>query len=153
MSDRLYLLDTNILLLMMRAGDLGQHITEMYRLRDLEQRPLVCIVSHGEARVMARRRSWGEEKRAALQNLLEEFTTVDINTHDVIEAYVDFTLVSQAHPAGARNMGKNDLWIAACARAAGARLLTTDGDLEHLIPEHLDGEVIDPAVVLGKDTD
>jgi tRNA(fMet)-specific endonuclease VapC len=46
-------------------------------------------------------------------------------------------------------MGKNDLWIAACAQAAGATLLTTDNDFSHLIPEYLDGEVIDPAVALS----
>jgi predicted nucleic acid-binding protein len=40
-------------------------------------------------------------------------------------------------------MGKNDLWIAACARAAGAWLLTTDADFSHLIPQHLNGEIID----------
>lgn len=31
-----------------------------------------------------------------------------------------------------RNMGKNDLWIAATAHALNAALLTTDGDFEHL---------------------
>jgi len=48
-------------------------------------------------------------------------------------------------------MGKNDLWIAACAKAAGATLLTTDNDFTHLIPDHLDGEVIDPAVARSED--
>lgn len=31
-----------------------------------------------------------------------------------------------------RNMGKNDLWIAATAYAINALLLTTDGDYDHL---------------------
>jgi len=42
-------------------------------------------------------------------------------------------------------MGKNDLWIAACAKAAGARLLTTDEDFDHLADSMLTVEFIDPA--------
>lgn len=75
---------------------------------------------------------------------------VDINHPSVIDAYVELDLLSQRHPDGARNMGKNDLWIAACAKAAGATLLTTDNDFSHLIPEHVDGEVVDPAVTSPK---
>lgn len=32
----------------------------------------------------------------------------------------------------ARNMGKNDLWIAATAAMSEATLLTTDNDFDHL---------------------
>ncbi len=38
----------------------------------------------------------------------------------------------------ARNMGKNDLWIAATAHILGAKLLTTDGDFNHLDGVFLD---------------
>lgn len=41
-------------------------------------------------------------------------------------------------------MGKNDLWIAASAKAAGAFLLTTDNDFDHLFDDVLDGASIDP---------
>ena len=153
MSQPLHLLDTSVVLHLVRGNDLGQLIEDRYGLSKAKTRPLVCVVSHGEARVMAHRRSWCKQKRAALQALLEAFTIVDINTPAVIDAYVELELISQAHPAGARNIGKNDLWIAACARAAGAKLLTTDGDFAHLIPEHIDGEVIDPVVVLGNEMD
>lgn len=54
---------------------------------------------------------------------------VDINHPAVIDTYARLDLVSQSHPDGARNMGKNDLWIATCAKAAGAKLLTTDNDI------------------------
>ena len=50
----------------------------------------------------------------------------------MLDAYVEIDLDSQNHADGARNMGKNDLWIAACAKAAGATLLTTDKDFNHL---------------------
>jgi predicted nucleic acid-binding protein len=41
-------------------------------------------------------------------------------------------------------MSKNDVWIAATARAAGARLLTTDRDFDHLSPAFLARDWIDP---------
>jgi tRNA(fMet)-specific endonuclease VapC len=147
MNEPLYLLDTNVLLFLARGGPLGRLIDARFGLRAARQRPLVCVVSHGEVWVLARRNAWGEEKQAALRNLLDNVVTVDISHPRVIEAYVELDLASQAHPGGARNMGKNDLWIAASARAAGATLLSTDNDFDHLIPNHLAGIVIDPKEV------
>ncbi len=43
-------------------------------------------------------------------------------------------------------MGKKDLWITAAARVAGAMLLTTDHDFDHLIPDQVAGVIIDPKV-------
>ena len=82
---------------------------------------------------------------AALEQALADVVTVDLGHPGVIDAYVELDLASQAHPAGARNMGKNDLWIAAAAKAAGATLLTTDKDFGFLVPEHLAAVIIDPA--------
>ena len=96
--------------------------------------------------MLAQRNGWGKAKLEALVNALDNLVVVDINHPSVVNAYVRLDLVSQSHPDGARNMGKNDLWIAACAKAAGATLLTTDNDFSHLIPDHLAGEVIDPAI-------
>ena len=43
-----------------------------------------------------------------------------------------------------RNMGKNDLWIAAAASVLNAKLLTTDKDFDHLNEEFLEIIYIDP---------
>ena len=150
MSEVLYLLDTSVVLHLVRGGDLGRHIDATYGLSTASSRPLVCIVTHGEARVMARRNGWGEPKLKALQRAIDDLVTVDISAPTVIDAYVELDLVSQASPAGARTMGKNDLWIAAAARASEARLLTTDRDFDHLIPDYLDGDVIDPFFILSR---
>ena len=138
MSNPLYLLDTGVLLILLRGGEHAARIEDGHSLRDSGIRPLISIVTHGEISVLAARNAWGSERREALAQALHELVTVDINHPDVIAAYVDIELHSQAHPEGARNMGKNDLWIAACAKAAGATLLTTDGDFEHLNPPMLD---------------
>ena len=132
MSDTLYLLDTNVILTLVRGNALAEFIDGKFGLRESKLRPLACIVSHGEVRVLASRNWWGEKKLAALQTALDNLVTVDINHPDVLDAYVEIDTYSQEHPDGARNMGKNDLWIAACAKAAGATLLTTDKDFDHI---------------------
>jgi tRNA(fMet)-specific endonuclease VapC len=152
-SQRIYLLDTSVILPLVRGNALGKHIDRRFGLRSAAQRPLVSVVSLGEVRVLAKRNDWGEAKLRSLSNALDSLVVVDIYHPSVIDAYVEFDLISQNHPDGARNMGKNDLWIAACAKAAGATLLTTDNDFTHLIPDHLDGEVIDPAVARPDDSE
>ena len=144
MSDRLFLLDTNIVLALVRGGPLAEYVDETFELRAAKERPLISLVTHGEIRVLAHRNKWGKKKMAALDNALNNLVTVDINHPAVLDAYVEIDLYSQKHPKGARNMGKNDLWIAACAKAAGATLLTTDQDFDHLSPELLEVERVDP---------
>lgn len=62
----------------------------------------------------------------------------DINIEPIIESYAEIDAYSQNKlpgrplPLTARNMGKNDLWIAATTSVLGATLLTTDTDFEHL---------------------
>lgn len=153
MSQRIYLLDTSVILPLVRGNALGRHIEQRFGLKSAAQRPFVSVVSLGEVRVLAKRNDWGDAKLRVLSNALDNLVVVDINHPSVLDAYVELDLVSQNHPDGARNMGKNDLWIAACAKAAGATLLTTDNDFTHLIPDHLDGEVIDPAVARPDDSE
>ena len=109
-----FLLDTNIVLTLVRGNDLATRIDATYGLRASAVRPLISIVTHGEVRVLAERNRWGDAKRRALQRALDELVTVDIHHPAVLDAYVAIDLASQGHPEGARNMGKNDLWIAAC---------------------------------------
>lgn len=145
MSRRVFLLDTNVLLALVRGNELGKRIDEAYGLRAARVRPLVSIVTHGEIRVLARWNRWGEQKRIALEHALASLVTVDISHPKVVDAYVETELHSRSLGAGARNMGQNDRWIAACAKAAAATLLTTDRDFEHLDDALVDVEWIDPA--------
>ncbi len=150
----LYLLDTNVVLALVRGGPLGQYIDVTYGLRKAKRRPTISVVTHGEVRVLARRNNWGDDKCAALQRALDALVTVDVNITEVIDAYVEIDIYSQLHPDGARNMGKNDLWIAACAMASGATLLTTDKDFDHLHasppdPGLLTVSYIDPSSTLA----
>lgn len=144
----LYLLDTNVVLALVRGKALGVFIESMFGLSTAKRRPAISVVTHGEVRVLARRNHWGDAKLTALQDALDNLVTVDVNPTAVIDAYVEIDIYSQQHPNGARNMGKNDLWIAACAKASGAILLTTDKDFDHLNPGLLTVKYIDPTSTL-----
>lgn len=68
--------------------------------------------------------------------------TVELS-QPVIDAYVELDYAAFTYPAGSRDMGKNDLWIAATARAAGATLITTDKDFDHLHPAFIKRELFE----------
>jgi predicted nucleic acid-binding protein len=145
MASPLYLLDTNILVALIRAGPLGQFIDATYQLRGQPHKPLICAVTKGEVRSLARLFGWGSGKRQALLDLVQnELVSVDIDQPAILDAYEELDWVSLNWPGGARILGKNDLWIAAVARGTGATLLTTDTDFDHLHPVHLQVVYIDP---------
>ncbi len=144
MATPLYLLDTSILLHLIRGKSTGQHIDATFQLRHQVYTPLICIVSHGEIWSLARGNGWGPQKRLALDVMLGNLVTVDIHSDQVIDAYVEIEDASRNVPAGAIEMGKNDLWIAAASKVAGATLLTCDKDFDHLDPGQIRRVYIDP---------
>ncbi len=134
MPTPVYLLDTNVVLHLVRGGPLGKHLAAAFGLLNSLNRPLVSIVTHGELLLIAAQNNWGKEKRAALENALDNLVTIDLNDRAVLAAYVEVELYSRRHPGGSRRLNANDPWIVACAKAAEATLLTTDDDLSHLKP-------------------
>jgi len=127
-----YVLDTSTLLTLIRGKELGQQIDAAYGLRKTMYRHTVSIVTHAELRVLADRNGWGEKKRFALEQALKELVTVNIDTEELIEAYVNVEAACYTAPKGAQNMGKNDIWIAATALVTGLPIITTDKDFDHL---------------------
>lgn len=144
----IYLLDTNILLHLLRQDDIGKQIMREHKIYDFSNRPLISEVSIGEIKSIALQRQWGEQRSLEIQALLGLFTTMPIGFSDIYDRYAEIDAYSQGKhptmrlPVTARNMGKNDLWIAATASALGARLLTTDADFDHLNRTFLDLERI-----------
>lgn len=129
-----YLLDTNVLVALIRAKTLGEATDRRFALRSAINRSMICVVTAGEMLSLARQCAWGQSKRDALQALLDEVVWIDINHPDIIDAYaeIDFATRSQG-----RKMGKNDVWIAATAKVSKTILLTTDLDFDHLHPAHV----------------
>jgi tRNA(fMet)-specific endonuclease VapC len=137
-----YLLDTNIVLALLRWNPLGQAIEATYGLRAALDRNLVSVVTVGEMLSLARQFGWGRAKTTALDVMLGELVWIDINHPRILEAYGE--LDHECRRVG-RPMGENDVWIAATARVSGTTLLTTDSDFDHLHGTWIDRIWIDPS--------
>jgi len=137
-----YLLDTNVLVALVRNNDLGKYLDRTYQLTSGIHAFYVSVVVLGEARALAQKFGWGPARLASLAGTLALFTPLDISYDEVLQAYADIDAYSEAR---GHLMGKNDLWIAATARAYDLTLLTTDADFDHLHPAWIDREWVDPA--------
>lgn len=136
-----YLLDTNIVLALMRSNPLGRSIEAKYGLRASLNRSLIAVVTVGEMLSLARQLSWGKAKLSALETMLNDLVWIDINNPQILDTYAE--LDHESRRAGHR-LGKNDAWIAACARVSNATLLTTDRDFDHLHGTWINRIWIDP---------
>jgi tRNA(fMet)-specific endonuclease VapC len=140
-ADALVLLDTNILVHLIRQKELGKRIEAEHNLHGRTERPLISVVTIGEAISLARKFGWGIPKQQALRDLLHELVVVDINREPILERYGEIDHFSESN---GRSMGKNDVWIAATAAVTGAWLITTDKDFDHLDGVHLNRVYVDP---------
>ncbi|MDO1451799.1 PIN domain-containing protein [Rhodocytophaga aerolata] len=120
--------DTNLII---------EHIRKEQSLPNTVVIPVVVV---GELRAFALKADWGSQKIAFLENLFKRYPVVEITVYltenyALIDAYSQGKLQFQPLPTGltARNMGKNDLWIAATALYLDMELHTKDNDFDHLI--------------------
>ncbi len=133
-----YLWDTNILIHYLRESTQKQAIQSLYDPLGGGNLSFVCVVTLGEMEALCLRNNWGVKRVEAYLKLQQRLMIVDINAEDIIRRYAEIDTFSQGKlkekPLGtsARNMGKNDLWIAATASVLDAQLLTTDQDFNHL---------------------
>ncbi len=134
----IYLFDTNILVHYIRQSAVKSFVEQTYNPADATNKAVISVVSVGEIRSLAIQNNWGLARLTALEALFSEFIIADINTEDIINAYAIIDAFSQGKlaaqplPGSSKNMGKNDLWIAATAHVLEAALLTTDHDFNHL---------------------
>jgi predicted nucleic acid-binding protein len=146
-SPLIYLLDTNILVHLVREDAVSQRILRRYDLLNHQPRPLVCEVTQGELRSLALQFGWGRRRVERALNLLAYFTTTPIGDLMVYETY---SKIDQYCVSRGRVLGDNDAWIAAGTVAADALLLTTDHDFDPLHKVFLQREWIDPHLDVGK---
>ena len=144
-----YLLDTNIALIYLRNNQMSQQLADILNLSSIDTNLLISVVSIGELKSIAKQNKWGGKRVKALLKWLDTFVILDINIEEVIERYAEIDAFSQGRLASkvssfsARNMGKNDIWIAATASIFNLELVTTDKDFNHLDKEYLDLKLID----------
>ena len=105
----------------------------------LPSRVIIPVIVVGELEAFALKSDWGYQKVTFMQKLFERFPIVDI-TREITPVYARIDAFSQGNLKGqplslsARNMGKNDIWIAATCLYLDLELHTTDNDFNHLLP-------------------
>ncbi len=136
-----FILDTNICLAYVRGqSEIYQAVEQKLHLQNSDTLVIISVVTKAEIISLGLKNNWGERRLRELEKLLNKMYIIDINESDkeLLEAYATIDSYSQGrlhgNPLGmsARNMGKNDLWIAATALVANAQLVTTGSDFDHL---------------------
>jgi len=141
MERRSFLLDTGMLLGIIRNAQWARRARSDNHLDDSQALVTTSVVCHGEIMAISEKNQWGARKRADLAQLLFQIPTVGIKQEPILNAYARIDAWSQGReiakqpaspPKPARKMNQNDMWIAATAHAIGAVLVSTDRDFEHL---------------------
>lgn len=135
-----FTLDTNILIHLLRDSATAKKVAEKFFIKE-NPTLIISIVTQGEIESIALQNGYGEKKLNELKKLFTEFLVIPVNDKEIVDRYAEIDAYSQGKfsgkslPSGisSRNMGKNDLWIAATASLTKTTLLTTDGDFDHLI--------------------
>jgi len=135
-----YFWDTNIFLAFIRESDFYFQLDNKYDFFSEENESGLSVVSVGELLSLSLKRKWGSRKIEKMESLFDSLELFEIFNEETLDSYAQIDAYSQSKhltlslPLGmtARNMGKNDIWIAATAHAIGADLVTTDKDFDHL---------------------
>jgi tRNA(fMet)-specific endonuclease VapC len=119
----LLLLDTNIVIHLIRDNEIGQRVDAAFHIRHRPDRPLISIVTIGECLSLARQFKWGPQKVTALEALLREFVVVPIDSRPVLDRFAE--IHSWTKSIG-RTIGHNDL-LDRCHRRGDGRTSRHDG--------------------------
>lgn len=144
-----YLLDTNILVIYSRSSTLASQIEADLQLFSGEHNVAISAVTIGELNSLMQRNRYGERRKNDIDQILNKLFKIDINISEILDLYGEIDTYSQGKllekPVDftARNMGKNDVWIAATASAYDMTLVTTDKDFDHLNNEYLNLNFVD----------
>ncbi|MFK7950889.1 MAG: type II toxin-antitoxin system VapC family toxin [Saprospiraceae bacterium] len=142
-----YFLDTNIFISFVKNRQFRHFFKQTYSHN--ENGLITSVVVDGEIQSFITRHKWGFNKRRILNNIFNQTSIAPIKIKKIIERYAEIDAYSQGKhptlklPMSARNMGKNDIWIAATASVLGLTLITTDKDFEHLQDVFLNIDFID----------
>ena len=123
------MLDTNILVHLIRGDQMGLLLDASYDLLRSESPNAICIVTNGEIRSLANQLSWGIARLDTMYSLLDLLSNIPLGSTEVLETYA--RMDTYCRKSGL-SLGKNDLWIAATAVATGYDLLTLDNDFDPL---------------------
>lgn len=138
-----FLFDTSAIIIYLKSQFHKELIDKKFAPLSDTNTAILSVVTLGELKSMIIRNKWGSKRVENLEKFLNKFLITDINSKDVIDAYGEIDAFSQnkidSKPLNmtARNMGKNDLWIAATAHVTDSTILTSDKDFQHLDKTYL----------------
>ncbi len=127
---------------------LAKEIDKKYNLLSPSNDLYISVVTVAELKSIILQRNYGEKKIKILERVLSNFSIIDINIKEVLDRYAEIDAYSQGKLTSkksnfsARNMGKNDLYIAATSSIYDLVLITTDNDFDHLSPEYMQLEKV-----------
>jgi tRNA(fMet)-specific endonuclease VapC len=111
--------------------------------RDIEipENAVLSTVVIGEVLSMALRRRWGSKTVELIETAIEKNPVMEVSV-DIARLYGEIESYAQGrnpnHPlplgVSSRNMGKNDLWVAATALYFNLPLVSGDLAFRHLVP-------------------
>ena len=131
----------------MRNSQISARIESEYNFFTSQNNLAISVVTVGEIKSIAKQQNYGFSKTKILERLLSNLPIIDINIKEIIERYAEIDAYSQGKIGNvefsARNMGKNDLWIAATSSFYDLVLVTTDNDFQHLDKNYLSLKNID----------
>lgn len=140
------LFDTNVLFTI--ARDPSREQTIRNKVNPDHEQEVISIVIVAELWSLVRQNSWGNKRLTDVETLLQKMVVIRVDSDLLVDRYVELDVFSQGKDPklrltltgpdkSARNMGKNDLWIAATASLFNLRLITTDADFDHLEADYL----------------
>jgi tRNA(fMet)-specific endonuclease VapC len=130
------LFDTNIVLFLVR--DRSKNLIMRY-LNPKEKSVYLSFATIAEINSIAFQNNWGKTKLSILEDFILSCRIIEISDF-LLQSYISIDAFSQKKHRDhekysfntPRNMGKNDLYIAATASLLNLELLTTDSDFDHL---------------------
>lgn len=137
---RRFVLDTNMVIAALKDQPHWKRAQIDHSLGADDALVMICAVTLAELLSLTEQLGWGTPRKEKLEKLMRRYVIINISHNDLpmMEAYARIDAFSQGKLVGftlgliSRNMGKNDLWIAATASVTKATLLTTDADFDHL---------------------
>ena len=144
------LFDTNILL---NLGK-GARAKQILKIINPDNKKIFAsVATMGELKSLVLQNNWGINRLQSLDELLVDIVVVDVN-ENMVDTSAEIVAYSQRRNpritdysfATPRNMGKNDLWIAATASLLGLKLVTTDADFSHLHQVFIEVQMIKPTL-------
>lgn len=143
------LLDTNILIYLSKKP---RSVSSEISIDFSRDKVYVSVVVLGELRSIALQNNWSQGRLAVVEDLLDTCGILEVN-EDLVDTYIQIDSYSQCRNPSfqnypfktPRNMGKNDLWIAATASLLNLTLVITDKDFDHLHDVFINLKYISPA--------